>query len=288
MSIANCSTEEIVHMYEEGLSLQAIADKVGFKSAHSIRNLFLKLGIERRNKAGSRNINLRNDYFGVLDTEDKAYFAGLLLADGSVNTREKSQPCIRIELASTDGYIIHKLKEVTNSNNTVREAERDSGFKRNFKSTNFNMHSQQMFDDLAKYGVVPNKTNNKMLMVSDIPENMRRHFIRGFFDGNGYVTRNGFGTSKLHKVIGFSDSVPFLEQLREYLHNTIQTKNTLKVASHKEGNSNFITYGSKKDVDALVNYMYSDATIYLVRKYDKAHANIEGGTQEVSSVTHRE
>ena len=52
--------------------------------------------------------------------------------------------------------------------------------------------SQKMFEDLANYGIVPNKTHviNK-LYLEKIPEQFQRAYIRGLFDGDGGISFTG-------------------------------------------------------------------------------------------------
>ena len=49
-----------------------------------------------------------------------------------------------------------------------------------------------MFEDLANYGIVPNKTyiTNK-LYLEKIPEQFQRAYIRGLFDGDGGISFTG-------------------------------------------------------------------------------------------------
>jgi intein-encoded DNA endonuclease-like protein len=265
--------EEIKEMYNQGMSLQNIANTVGYKSAHSIRSKLLSVGVTMRTKAGNRNMGINDRYFSVLDTEKKAYFAGFLLADGSVNIREKSKPQIRIEILTTDSYILNEMRTDIKIENTVKVTSKGCSALR--------WHSQTMFDDLAKYSVVPNKTNNKRLTMNTIPEDMIKHFIRGFFDGNGYASRKGN-----RRIVGFCDGYDFLVELKTYLAEKLSISNNNVYTSTSSG-SRFIEYGNQEDVQKLISYMYDDATIYLTRKYDKLYANIEVGAKEASSVTHR-
>lgn len=261
------SVYEMADMYANGMSLQGIANSVGYKSAHSVRDKLLSIGIQMRSKAGSKNSNLVEDYFSILDTEKKAYFAGLLLADGSVNIRSKSQPQIRIELTNKDSYILEDLRTELRLENEVRPTLKDC--------CALSWHSQFMFDSLARYGVVPNKTNTKVLHVGAVQEDMQRHFIRGFFDGNGHVSIKG---SRI--VVGFSDGELFLRQLQNHIHAKLNIP-ILSVYTSTSYGSKFIEYGTKEHVQSILNYMYTNATTYLKRKYNKVsqvYANIEVGT----------
>ena len=250
------SLDEIKGMYEEGLSLQNIADKIGFKSAHSILNMFKACTYDTRTKAGSANMSLDHTYFSVLDTERKAYFAGFLLSDGNVSERVNSQPSIRMELATYDGYILEELRKDLRLDNEITRSSRKDTVK-------IHMHSTQIFNDLAKYGVVPNKTCNKVLDLNAIPKENHRHFLRGVFDGNGCISNSGGRI-----VISLYDGKDILDYIANYLHNEIGIKE--EHAHPIRGNRClYILYSAKNDVAKLVPYLYEDATIYLTRKFEK-------------------
>ena len=57
-----------------------------------------------------------------------------------------------------------------------------------------------MATDLAKYGIIPRKTGHEFLPIDEIPDNLIRHFIRGFFDGDGtYVFCSKYAYRKERK-----------------------------------------------------------------------------------------
>lgn len=89
-----------------------------------------------------------------------------------------------------------------------------------------------------------------------------RHFIRGYFDGDGCLTNSSTGLSQMSIVSG---SAEFLEVLNTYLPITCkftQSKPnlyTLAATDNKKLHRSFIN----------LTYLYKDANIYLNRKYDR-------------------
>ena len=52
--------------------------------------------------------------------------------------------------------------------------------------------SKEIFDDLANYGIVPNKTYiTNTLSLEKIPQEFQRAYIRGIFDGDGVLSFTG-------------------------------------------------------------------------------------------------
>lgn len=254
----------VVELYRSGRSLSEVATIVGLKSPVSIRNILLKYNEPIRSKAGFSNMDLVHDYFETIDTERKAYFLGFLLADGSVSERENSQPVIRMEINKDDKYILGAIKEDIKPDSSVLYTNKNCVALR--------WHSLKMFNDLNRYSIFPNKTGGKFFPKDQIPKLLMNHFIRGFLDGNGWITnRSAHYGKNIYKNIGFSDGLRVLTELRDYLTETL---NLYKVSVIPHGGTYMIIYGSKEDVDSLVTYLYSDATIYLTRKYEKAMLSI--------------
>ncbi|MGL4762720.1 MAG: LAGLIDADG family homing endonuclease [Sarcina sp.] len=254
--------EKIVDLYKAGLSLKDVAIYFGYKSPNTIKNILIKHKISRRTKAGYKK-PFNEEFFSIIDSEEKAYFLGFLMADGNVCEREKSQPCIRMELNKKDKYILEAFEELLGLENKVKDT------RKNCVSIRF--HSRKMFDDLGTYGVIPNKTKKESFeYIKILDTTMIRHFIRGFFDGDGWVTNTtSHGKRKgVRKCIGFVSNKTMLEEIREYLNSVIGTR--LNKITERVGCS-MLLYSSKRDIEEIKRYMYEDASIYLERKYLKCY-----------------
>ena len=85
--------QEIIFLYNEGDTPAIIAEKLGCCSANISRRL-KKAGINfsrdytktRYNRNGRHVIDL--DFFKKIDTEEKAYFLGIMFSDGSVSRHQ--------------------------------------------------------------------------------------------------------------------------------------------------------------------------------------------------------
>lgn len=232
------------------------------KSNGAINYTLKELGITRRN--GCQAI-IKHDYFNVIDTEEKAYFIGLLLADGSVrHNKEKGESySLRLELKVEDKYIIERLTRALGSDNPVKECKtnkRRGEFKMKHNAYNA-FNSKQLFDDLGEYEIVPNKSLT-LKNLPNIDRKLMRHFIRGFFDGDGtvYITKKN---NKLH--FGFYGTYVFIGKLKKYLEKELNLPNN-KIIKQKNANVSFVTYSKQTDVANFYKYIYKDATIYLTRK----------------------
>lgn len=83
----------------------------------SIRSLLLKRGVKLRTKSEIyRKYSLNQNYFDCIDTEAKAYYLGLLYADGYNNEKGGE---IHLSLQEEDKLILEKFLKELKSNQTL-------------------------------------------------------------------------------------------------------------------------------------------------------------------------
>jgi len=103
---------QFVQLYNNGQSAIQLAKQ--FKLDLSTITYWLKKeNVYLRNKS-ERNTKYTLDkyYFEKINTEQKAYFLGLIASDGCVTDRNK----ILISLVESDGYLIEAFKKAINYN----------------------------------------------------------------------------------------------------------------------------------------------------------------------------
>lgn len=263
----------ISDLYKQGLSARSIKGYVPY-TEHTILKYLRKNGIPIRSKAGYRKPFYEN-YFHDIDTQTKAYLLGYFVADGNVGKRLNSQPVIRMDLKASDRKILELLKNEWDTDIEIKDSHHGCQVLR--------VHSQKMFDDLAKYGVVPRKTGIEKFPKEFLKDEMIPHFIRGFFDGDGWVTITHHGNRPQTLNLGFCGNQKMLEDIRDYLQEHLGTFH-IKVVNRKS--YAVLIYGSRKDVMNIYQWMYKNADTYLERKKDKFkqffQANIERAESHLS------
>lgn len=257
--------EEIQKLYLEGMTIKQIHHSF-FKdkcSEGAINQVLRKLGITRQNGIQA---TINHDYFENIDTEHKAYWIGLLLADGSISKKVYENGSytynLRLELKASDRDLIEALVCDLESNKIVREYT--SGDNRGRLKKKHNAYvlfsSRKLGEDLEKYGIVPNKTYI-LKDLPQIPHELMRHFIRGYFDGDGSV----FIDSKTNALrTAFYGTHDFVANIQAFLQAELGFRDK-KVHDQKEASVSFINY-AKQESEMLYNYMYNGATVYLERK----------------------
>lgn len=265
--------EKIIELYQKGNSLKKVSELTNCGSVNTIKKILINNNVEIRDRSHWHKATIKyEDFFEIIDTEEKAYFLGFIMADGNI-TERKSQSCLRIEIHKKDVYVLEKFKESIGLSNEIKTTRKNH--------CKISLHSDKMVDDLAKYGVKPRKSCKEVF--PSLESNFMAHFIRGHFDGDGWCTNTTSHGKRRgsRKQIGFCGGFEYLNDLVEYLNKNLNLFK-LKVSSRERGSQNNfsqIVYSSKHDTNALINFMYKNATIYLDRKRkecDYIYANTEG------------
>jgi hypothetical protein len=121
------------------------------------------------------------NYFTHIDSPEKAYWLGFLFADG-YNTDDE----IVIELAKKDITHLVKFKKTIKATQLISTRSKYDKNQLNTKEfASIRISSREMCKILSIHGMIKNKTYT--LKYPDINSEYDRHFIRGFFDGDGCI-----------------------------------------------------------------------------------------------------
>lgn len=259
----------IKEKYLEGETIEEITDKY-FKDKYcsgEINMVLRKLGITRPNGTQAK---INHDYFENIDSEHKAYWLGFIYADGSITKKvyEKGSYTyrLRMELMFEDKYILEQMALDLESDLKPKEYYNDTssfeGYNKPKHTAYIMFSSKKMGEDLVKLGVVPNKTLILKSLPS-IPDNLMKHFIRGYFDGDGSVYLTKDNTIKT----AFYGTHDFIKSIQDFLIKELDLTKK-KITDQKEANVSFVGM-AKQESEKLYHYMYDEATIFLNRKYEK-------------------
>ena len=214
---------------------------------------------------GSNKRPFINRYiFQVIDTEEKAYWLGFLYADGSVGSTDNR---IELGLAEKDLKHVEKFKNFIGLNNKI-------SYRLNSKSYRYSFKDKVFKDILIQQGCVPKKSLIlKFPTENQVPDYLIRHFIRGYFDGDGHFSN----TTECFEV-GFIGTEDFIKKCLEKLPEDLNKDLSIKNVHRKDGAKKYGFY-SYHDVLCFLDFIYKDASIYLDRKYEKYIDFIENGSK---------
>jgi hypothetical protein len=248
--------ENICNDYLLGLSYNSLSKKYNI-CTWSIGNVLKKKNIKSR----IRKHNCNENYFEKINSNEKAYWLGLLFADGYVrkrkqsNGRHKQGGIMGISLKNGDEYLLEKLIIDLESTYKLRKQIKDE-----FLSYKLEVNSSKMVDDLINLGCVPNKSLK--LLPPNLSDEFISHFIRGYFDGDGSIGKYD-GRSKF-SLLGTNE---LLTWILNYFKNK-GVKTTPKISKRK----NIYTFqvNSTSDIELIQNILYTSCNdYYLKRKKEK-------------------
>ncbi len=208
-----------------------------------------------------RKVNLKKycydeDFFEVIDTENKAYWLGFIAADGYIS---KGAHNLEITLAIKDR---DHLAKFINDIGGEEEMLKTTGTK-----ARVFVCSVKLVKDLENIGI----HNNKTFIFDSIPKIQKElvpHFLRGYFDGDGSISTNGLNRNGTKKwALNLIATEGFIEEWQSVLEPlgisrvSIQRKDKMRVWN-KCG---------IHQITKILNYLYKDCSIYLERKFEKAN-----------------
>jgi len=255
------SDEQVISkLYQDGLSMKAIGKQFSIDPV-SIFNYLKKNNIRSRTaEECHRKYAINENYFDSIDTQEKAYILGFLYADGG-NVQKSN--FVGIHLNAKDIDILYKISEriyVENSRDRVNTYERIRKDKK-FIHCNLNINSKYVCNQLAKLGCGPKKSLTLTFPEWLIDPELQRHFIRGYYDGDGglHLPRKK-GRSPLVRIISTTQFSAITANI------LIKTLGVGIYSEHKKDLTRICVSGGKQ-AKTFLGWLYKDATIYLDRKY---------------------
>jgi intein-encoded DNA endonuclease-like protein len=253
----------VTNLYYDGLTYKEICDKLEI-SERAARRVLKEQGI---NTLLKNRYTLNSAYFKDIDTEEKAYLLGLLYADGFVGDKKHNN--IVIGLQECDKQILEDFCKAINFTGKLRYNEKAGGFENSKPQWILNFSSIEMASDLRRLGLYPNKSLT-MKELPNIREDLKRHFVRGYFDGDGSISTHINTRKYKDKVYEYTrphfsiiGTYAFIEELRKLIPVE------LDVVPSKNSQLGYIVTSCASSARAIYSYLYDDATIFLERKNAK-------------------
>lgn len=263
--------KDIIPLYEKGYSLTQISRIVN-NSRQCIAKQLRKFGFEYVNRHNMAKFN--EHVFDVIDTEEKAYWLGFIYADGNISSiGGGKKPRYRFELDLKISDIEHLFKFNTfmgYAGNNVKIGTTKCGGKL-FYRCRFGVTNKHLWNVLNSYGCTPNKSLTLQFPDKSIfkDEGLIRHFLRGYFDGDGCITYS------IHKLkngdimhSGLATVIGTIDFLNAFSENSVESTNIKPL--NRDSQYTFVIYFSQKRTKKLISILYDDSKIYLNRKYNRA------------------
>lgn len=251
---------EIVQAYQDNMTLQELSKKYKIHR-NNITGILKRRGINIRPQVYFRLHTFNEKIFDIIDDEEKSYWLGFILGDGSVNHKGLS-----VGLATRDIDHLYKLKIFFNGTNNIFSRK-----DKHFETIIF--YSKYLVNTLNYHGIVQNKTYQDIRTPKTIPIKLLRHFYRGLFDADGWVYCHKYNNSK-HNQHGFgccSHNYDFMDEVKIWINNQLGYQcGYINDRYRAIGSAAELSLKGNKVYKDIYQLLYTDATIYLNRKYIKA------------------
>lgn len=251
----------IAQRYLAGESLRSMAREL--KTDHNaLASSLRRQGVTQR-EAPERNrlYPLDAHVFDVIDTEAKAYWLGFLFADGNVSKRSLS-----VVLQDADSAHLALLGKLIQTSAPIQHRIVHLHGK-DYPSAGITVTDQYLATRLRELGIIP-KRSNLLGPLPHIPSTLQRHWIRGFFDGDGSV--------KIKPSAIFCGNKSLLEYIQSLLAPHIKRQGS--IYAHSKSHVWYLCYAGRLSCLALRDYLYQDATVLLMRKFERFNAWPEPAT----------
>lgn len=261
--LSNIEVSNIIEEYLSGKKSKAISLKYGVTSATIVRKLNKNNVAIRNNDEEQRIYKIKESYFDTIDSQEKAYFLGLLFADGC-NTGTN----ITLSLSGDDHYLLDVFQNelyIDKHPKISKTIFKNKNFKTSYRMTICNTHIREI---LNEYGVIKRKSLLLKYPKNVVNSNHFPHFIRGYFDGDGSVW------IRRHNQVCYS-----ILSTKEFLFSVAKELNKFNInienKIYKKGKVFQLADTKQETVRQFYNFIYKDANIFMKRKKKLFDENLE-------------
>lgn len=186
------------------------------------------------------------DIFEIINTEEKAYWLGFLMADGNVSNFSGGY-YLKFSLQKNDIDAVKAFKNAIEFTGAIIVNRNNIGV---------SIGSKSIYNDLNRYGVIERKSGKEIIPFGLIPDDLIRHFIRGYFDGDGCISADG----TIQICCGKSFAEFFIKNINPNFR--IKIFETTNVVVN-------LCCTRKKYCKEFYEYCYKDSNIHLQRKFPR-------------------
>lgn len=200
--------------------------------------------------------------FKKIDTKEKAYILGFLLADGAITKDDK----LNLKISLPDREVLDFISEQTGAN--IQENRKMDKDKRRYPYAGIKIGQRAIVNDLKKLFGGRLKEDRRIPIIK---KDLEPFMVQGFFDADGCIS---WGVRKdrdrIWQKVVFTSQYKLLEGIQNIL-----VKNGISTTLRPKSNENcyVLETHNKNNVLKALDYIYQDENfIILNRKYHNANA----------------
>jgi intein-encoded DNA endonuclease-like protein len=241
--------EEVIELYLSGINEAEISRKFHCDNSTVCRIL------KKYNIDTGYPYTVDNTFFDKIDTQEKAYVLGYFTADGC-NHKNNT-----ISFASIDLELLEKVKSIMKYNGPIYREEAPKKFPHRQGIYKLYISSRNISEKLSLIGGCGQRKSFTTFFPPEdlLPKHLVCHYIRGLFDGDGSI----YLSNQKRYYIVFAGTYSLLFPIQ----NIIKIELNIDGGLYPEGNIHVLKYQSTQKSIILGDWMYTDASVYLDRKY---------------------
>jgi len=220
----------------------------------------------KQNGHFQRKYTLKEDFLKNIDSSEKAQFLGILFSDGTISTRNK---LISLRLEKSDTEYLEKIKKIIDSNKPLffLKGKEFVSPMNNEKYTRkdtavLDITNKTFYSYAINAGLLPRKTYLNLGMPKSVPNELKRNFILGVFEGDGCLS----WTHKYNVAyISFAGSENMCRDIQQTIKDELNIQGKIK----KHYSIFILEYQRYNDIKAIINWLYKNAPFWMERKKTK-------------------
>jgi DNA-binding CsgD family transcriptional regulator len=255
--------QEMIDLYEAGKTQKEIA-QIFECSQTAISAILLKRHISTRIGKKITYTDVNTLFFKKINGEESAYFLGLLYADGCVQM-DSTRYQITLKLKSNDQIIIEKFRDIMSPSSPIKITQ-NKGSPNTYSY--FRINQKEICEQLISLGCIPNKSLI-LEFPTKVPTNLIRHFLRGYSDGDGSISKNKLKHG-INTIWSIASTKQFCREVATILKNQLNISCHYSLCKPKKNQiTTKLSVGGNNQTEKILDWLYQDATIYLPRKHEK-------------------
>jgi len=272
--LRRCSDEQITQSIISSNSASEAIIKLGYNASERPKiKTFAEennLDISHFSRVNQRTYTLNEDFFETLN-EISAYWLGFIMADGNVESVNYIN-ALKIHLSIKDEeHLVNFYRDISyNGKLTYYKGSEITSKGHTYKtqpSVKASIASKKLIHNLISLGCMPNKTVVGCQISDKIPHNLLRHFMRGYFDGDGSVVidrqeRKGKKYKPQLSIFLLGD-LNFLEKVKKIMMDELDL-NDVRIAPRK--GIFCLKWAGNTQCKKIYDWFYHDSMRFLPRK----------------------
>jgi hypothetical protein len=263
---------EIINKYKtNNYTLAQLSREYGIRG-DSIADMLVRRNIKLRSMSDAlRRYKDNHSFFDKIDNEEKAYFLGLMYADGYNNEQRGT---IKLSLSEIDKDILEKFQKAIESNRPLHFYSPKSKNMKQQSVYSLCINSKYLSKSLSNLGCMQRKTFIlEFPTVDQVPECLLRHFVRGYFDGDGcfcITTLSKERNNHRQYSVNITSTENFCKKLHEIIAKELSINSFFSTRFPERNNSTrSLNIGGNRQVRIFLDWIYKDCNVYMNRKYNK-------------------